>query len=245
MVHIIHVQIHVKRTKFFETANRRCILAALSLWRDKGLVSKNVPQNSKWDFPIILVVGGEMKLSREPQLASFRCRAAWRCVFYRRFSPIKGITCSKMELLFMVLLIGMSFESRCLHNCFNLTSLKICCSHLYYYYQYRDTKIAGNCASIVSERTIWSMTSNILNLLGLQNLNYTSSLSAALFEVWLLVRGAHTAYEGERDVPRIDLLYCIWACGNLSSTLQIDRTFKLHLTAHQRPITLLWNWSQL
>lgn len=29
MFHIIHVQIHVKRTKFFETANLKCILAVL------------------------------------------------------------------------------------------------------------------------------------------------------------------------------------------------------------------------
>lgn len=92
---------------------------------------------------------------------------------------------------------------------------------------------------------IWSVTSNILHLLGLQNLNYISSLSEACFEVWLGMRGVQTAYGGKRDVSQIDPLHCIGLCGNLCGTFQIDRAFKLCLTTHWRPITLHWTGSQL
>lgn len=211
--------------------------------------------------PHIYVVSASAKLYWMVQIGQFRCRMTWSCILYRHFSPIKGNISKKLKRDFRILLSGMSFDLKLAVDMLSEFQFHLPYNMLLSFISVllrkprNDIMIipemiqnAGNCASIVSQRIrirIWSMTSNILNLLGLQNLNYISSLSAALFEVWLVVRGVQTAYEGERDVPRIDPLYCIRACGNLSSALQIDRTFKLCLTAHQRPITLRWNWSRL
>lgn len=73
----------------------------------------------------------------------------------------------------------------------------------------------------------------------------TSAVYPQPLVFWSLNRGVRRGYEGERHVTWIDLPYCIRPCGNLSSRLQTDRTFKLCLTAHQRPITPSWDRRQL